>query len=88
MNLLQPILLGLLNVATVLLVVVLHWGIYGVLVGTLVSSAVMNFAALPTYWRKMNLRIDPKLIWGMLGMAIPALLTGSMFLTSCECNRQ
>ncbi len=66
-------------VATVVLVVVLHWGIYGVLVGTLVSSAVMNFAALPTYWRKMDLRIDPRLIWAMLGMAIPALLTGSMF---------
>ena len=34
---------------SVLLVVVLHWGIYGVLVGTLVASFVMNAASLPTY---------------------------------------
>ena len=66
-------------VASVIMVVVLHWGIYGVLAGTLVSSTIMNFAALPTYWRKMSLKIDPVLIRAMLAMAIPALITGSIF---------
>jgi O-antigen/teichoic acid export membrane protein len=66
-------------VASVIMVVWLHWGIYGVLAGTLVSSTIMNFAALPTYWSKMSLKIDPRLIRAMLAMAIPALITGSVF---------
>jgi O-antigen/teichoic acid export membrane protein len=64
---------------TVVLVVVLQWGIYGVLIGTLVSSLIMNLAAIPTYWRKISLRIDPALLKSMLGMAIPALMTGAIF---------
>jgi O-antigen/teichoic acid export membrane protein len=66
-------------VASVIMVVWLHWGIYGVLAGTLVSSTIMNFAALPTYWSKMSLKLDPLLVRAMLGMAIPALITGSIF---------
>lgn len=64
---------------SVLLVVVLHWGIYGVLVGTLVASFVMNAASLPTYWRRVTLRLDPKLMRAMMAFAFPALLNGAIF---------
>jgi O-antigen/teichoic acid export membrane protein len=64
---------------SVLLVVVLHWGIYGVLVGTLVASFVMNTASLPTYWRRITFRLDPKLWWAMTAFAFPALLNGAIF---------
>jgi len=64
---------------SVLLVVVLDWGIYGVLVGTLVASFVMNAASLPTYWRRISLKLDPKLMWAMTAFAFPALLNGAIF---------
>ncbi len=64
---------------SVLLVVVLQWGIYGVLVGTLVSSFVMNAASLPTYWRRIDFRLDPKLVRAMTAFALPALLNGAIF---------
>ena len=66
-------------IASVVMVVVLHWGIYGVLAGTLVSSLIVNLAALPTYVRRISLHLDPKIIRGMLAMALPATLTGSIF---------
>jgi O-antigen/teichoic acid export membrane protein len=63
----------------VLLVVILHWGIYGVLVGTLVASFVMNAAAVPVYWRRLVFRLDPKLVRAMTVFALPALLNGAVF---------
>ncbi len=64
---------------TVLLVVVFHWGVYGVLVGNLVSVFVVNAAALPVYWRRLVFRLDPRLVRAMTVFALPALLNGAIF---------
>ena len=45
---------------TVVLVVVFHWGVYGVLVGNLVSVFLVNAAALPVYWRQPRVPTRPQ----------------------------
>jgi O-antigen/teichoic acid export membrane protein len=64
---------------TVVMVVVLHWGVYGVLVGTLGASFVMNTASLPTYWRRLTVHLDRDLMRQMSVFAMPALLNGAIF---------
>ena len=64
---------------TVVLVVVLQWGIYGVLLGTLVASFVLNAASLPTYWHRLTLKLDRTLLREMTAFALPALLNGVIF---------
>lgn len=66
-------------VLTVVLVVIFHWGIYGVLVGNLLSAFVVNTATLPVYWRRIAFRLDPKLVRAMTVFALPALLNGAIF---------
>ena len=64
---------------TVVLVVIFHWGVYGVLVGNLVSVFVVNAATLPVYWRRLMFRLDPRLVRAMTVFALPALLNGAIF---------
>ena len=64
---------------TVVLVVVFRMGVLGVLVGNAVTSFVICMASLPTYWRRLSVRVDTDLLRRMAAFAVPAVFTGLIF---------
>jgi O-antigen/teichoic acid export membrane protein len=55
---------------TIVLVAVVHWGVKGVLVGTLVTSIVLAVAALPFWVTRLKISWEPALFWSMLSFAV------------------
>ena len=64
---------------SVLFVGVFSWGPMGVLLANLVTSAGIQATLLPTYIRRVHVKIDPRLMRAMLAFAVPALFTGVSF---------
>lgn len=64
---------------TVALVVWADLGPMGVLVGNAVAAFVLNTAALPTYWRRLDWRPEWRHMWSMIQFAAPAIFTTLSF---------
>lgn len=64
---------------TVAFVVWLDQGPMGVLIGNAVSAALLNFAALPTYWKRLDWRPDRRHMGAMMDFAWPAIFSTLSF---------
>ena len=64
---------------TVLLVVPLHMGVLGVLLGSTITSFLILAAGLPIYFRRLTHRLSASLMRSMFAFAVPATFTGLIF---------
>jgi O-antigen/teichoic acid export membrane protein len=64
---------------TVVLVVAFHQGVMGVLIGNVVTSFLLNTAAMPSYWHHITWRLHWDLSKRMTAFAVPAVFSGLIF---------